>query len=56
MSTRFLQGQGFYFRELQHNDLNGNWYSWFNDQQITEFQKKKFFLILMKNRRNIMTI
>tara|TARA_X000000950_G_scaffold229307_1_gene277120 strand:- start:23512 stop:24051 length:540 start_codon:yes stop_codon:yes gene_type:complete len=43
MSIRFLQGKGFYFRELQQNDLNGNWYSWFNDQQVTEFQNKKIF-------------
>ena len=43
MKTKFLKGKGFYFRELREDDLNGNWYNWFNDSEITKFQNKKIF-------------
>jgi len=32
-----------YLRELQKSDLEGNWYRWFNDQEITKFQDKRIF-------------
>jgi RimJ/RimL family protein N-acetyltransferase len=32
-----------YLRELQKNDLAGNWYKWFNDADITKFQDKRIY-------------
>ncbi len=43
MDYKFLQGSGFYFRELKQEDLQGNWYNWFNDGEVTLYQNKKYF-------------
>ena len=43
MDMPFLEGRGFYLRELRETDLTGNWYKWFNDSKVTIFQNKKIF-------------
>lgn len=39
----FINAEQFFLRELQEKDLDGNWYRWFNDAQVTEYQNKKIF-------------
>lgn len=39
----FASGSGFYLRELRLEDLQGNWYAWFNDEEVTRYQNKKVF-------------
>jgi RimJ/RimL family protein N-acetyltransferase len=43
MEIPFLEGDGFILRELRENDLEGNWYNWFNDSRVTTYQDKKIF-------------
>jgi len=43
MHIPFIDGNDFYLRELKESDLDGNWYSWFNDSMITKYQDKKIF-------------
>lgn len=47
----FLRGVGFYLRELQMSDLEGNWYRWFNDEEITRFQNKHLFPHTIEKQR-----
>jgi ribosomal-protein-alanine N-acetyltransferase len=42
-STQFMVGNGFFLRELRESDLEGTWYQWFNDSEVTRFQNKKIF-------------
>ncbi|SDW86266.1 Protein N-acetyltransferase, RimJ/RimL family [Hydrobacter penzbergensis] len=42
-SIPFIKGAGIYLRELNESDLNGSWYSWLNDQEVTKFQNKGIF-------------
>ena len=39
----FIKGNNIYLRELRQSDLNGNWYSWLNDSEVTVFQNKGIF-------------
>lgn len=39
----FINGNGIYLRELRESDLEGRWYAWFNDSDVTCFQNKKIF-------------
>jgi RimJ/RimL family protein N-acetyltransferase len=39
----FLEGENFYLRELRQSDLEGAWYTWLNDKQVTTFQNKGIF-------------
>lgn len=39
----FIEGKGFFLRELRKTDLDGSWYSWFNDSEVTKWQNKKIF-------------
>jgi [ribosomal protein S5]-alanine N-acetyltransferase len=43
MDVPFLEDQDFYLRELRETDLDGHWYSWFNDSEVTKYQNKKIF-------------
>jgi ribosomal-protein-alanine N-acetyltransferase len=43
MNNVFIQGIGIYLRELRKTDLEGSWYTWLNDSQITVFQNKGIF-------------
>ena len=43
MDTPFIDDNKFYFRELREDDLQGNWYQWFNDSEVTLYQNKKIF-------------
>ena len=39
----FIRGDGMYLRGLCARDLDGNWYRWFNDVEVTHFQDKGYF-------------
>jgi ribosomal-protein-alanine N-acetyltransferase len=40
----FIDGGQIYLRELRLSDVEqGNWYSWFNDPEVTTFQNKGIF-------------
>ncbi len=43
MNVPFLNGKDIYLRELRVSDLEGNWYQWFNDEEVTRFQNKGVF-------------
>jgi ribosomal-protein-alanine N-acetyltransferase len=44
MKSTFIDGNGFYLRELRLSDIEqGNWPAWFNDPEITLFQNKGIF-------------
>jgi [ribosomal protein S5]-alanine N-acetyltransferase len=43
MDVPFVKGKGMYLRELRESDLEGRWYSWFNDSEVTQYQNKKIF-------------
>lgn len=43
MDVPCLQGDGIYLRELRESDLEGNWYAWFNDAEVTVYQNKNIF-------------
>ena len=43
MKNEFIKGDQIFLRELQENDLNGDWYKWFNDKEVTVFQNKGIF-------------
>ena len=43
MDMPFVTGDGIYLRELRESDLEGNWYKWFNDSEVTKYQNKKIF-------------
>jgi hypothetical protein len=43
MNNRFVQGEYIFLRELQESDLEGDWYKWFNDPEVTIFQNKGIF-------------
>jgi len=43
MDVACLQGNEIYLRELRESDLQGNWYSWFNDSDVTTYQNKNIF-------------
>ena len=38
----FIQGDGIYLRALTETDLEGNWYRWFNDPEVTRSQDKGY--------------
>lgn len=42
-TSRFINLGPIYLRSLCENDLDGSWYHWFNDPEITRFQDKGFF-------------
>jgi len=39
----FIKGNNIYLRELRKSDLNGPWYTWLNDSEVTVFQNKGIF-------------
>jgi len=39
----FFEFDEIYLRELQKGDLEGSWYNWFNDNEITRYQDKGTF-------------
>jgi RimJ/RimL family protein N-acetyltransferase len=39
----FIKGNNIYLRELRKSDLNGPWYAWLNDSEVTFFQNKGIF-------------
>jgi RimJ/RimL family protein N-acetyltransferase len=39
----FIRGEGINLRALRDNDLQGSWYGWFNDPEVTIFQNKGFY-------------
>jgi ribosomal-protein-alanine N-acetyltransferase len=39
----FIEGENFYLRELRQTDLEGPWYTWLNDRNVTTFQNKGIF-------------
>lgn len=39
----FFEFEDFYLRELRKSDLEGNWFEWFNDKNITKYQDKGTF-------------
>ena len=39
----FIGGNGIYLRGLSEEDLEGNWYRWFNDAEVTYYQDKGYF-------------
>lgn len=39
----FFELEEIYLRELRKNDLEGNWFTWFNDKNITQYQDKGIF-------------
>ncbi len=44
MGLKFIDGNGFYLRELKLSDVEeGNWHAWFNNPEITVFQNKGIF-------------
>jgi RimJ/RimL family protein N-acetyltransferase len=43
MSDVFIQGIGIYLRELRETDLDGPWYTWLNDSEVTVYQNKGIF-------------
>lgn len=43
MDIPFIEGTGFYMRELRASDVEGDWYSWFNNSKVTVYQNKKIF-------------
>lgn len=38
----FIRCDGFYLRGLREEDLNGRWFQWFNNPEITRFQNKGY--------------
>ncbi len=42
-SDVFITGTGIYLRGLRAQDLDGNWYTWFNDADVTHYQDKGYF-------------
>ena len=43
MDIPFVRAKDFYLRELRASDLDGPWYAWFNDAEVTRHQNKKIF-------------
>ena len=43
MNESFIDSEKIFLRELHEVDLEGNWYRWFNDAEITVFQNKGIF-------------
>ena len=39
----FIVGEGIDLRGLREEDLEGNWYRWFNDPEVTHYQDKGYF-------------
>tara|TARA_B100000686_G_scaffold197358_1_gene204192 strand:- start:96 stop:668 length:573 start_codon:yes stop_codon:yes gene_type:complete len=39
----FIEGAGIYLRPPTDLDLEGNWYRWFNDAEVTRFEDKGYF-------------
>ncbi len=39
----FISGNRMYLRGLTERDLEGDWYRWFNDVEVTYFQDKGYF-------------
>jgi len=39
----FLAGDGMYLRGLRASDVDGAWYAWLNDAEVTYFQDKGYF-------------
>ena len=35
-----IDGTDIYLRNVQLNDVSGNWWRWFNDKQVTRFMQK----------------
>lgn len=48
----FIGCDGFYLRALTENDLNGPWFQWFNDAEITRFQNKGYIPNSPQAQRN----
>ena len=51
MDIPFIKGNGFNLRELSENDLEGNWYKWFNDSVVTKYQNKGIFPNTRENQK-----
>lgn len=39
----FIRGEGINLRALRQADLDGNWFSWFNDPEVNLYQNKGFY-------------
>jgi len=43
LKDAFLVGNKVYLRALNEQDAEGNWYKWFNDQEVTKYVEKGIF-------------
>lgn len=51
MYNPFLIGKKVYLRGLEEKDLEGNWYKWFNDPEVTKFMHKGAFPNTIEKQR-----
>jgi len=38
----FLSGESIYLREVRLSDVNGDYYNWMNDPEITQYLESRF--------------
>lgn len=43
MRHAFLVGEKIYLRGLEREDISGNWYQWFNDEEVTRYMVRGAF-------------
>lgn len=43
LKNPFLTGKAIYLRGLEEEDINGNYFQWFNDQQVCQFNSHGLF-------------
>ena len=43
MKNAYIIGKQIYLRHPTEDDLNGNWYEWFSDEETTKFLESRFW-------------
>jgi RimJ/RimL family protein N-acetyltransferase len=52
MESHFIEGEWLYLRELRPSDVEGNYYRWMNDPEVTRHLESRFFPQSLEDLRN----
>lgn len=54
-ARRFIEAERLYLREVRPDDVNGRYYAWMNDPDVTRFLESRFYPNSMESLRTYVT-
>ncbi|MEW5766976.1 MAG: GNAT family protein [bacterium] len=51
----FIEGERIYLREVRLSDVNGDYYSWMNDNEVTQYTESRFYPYSREKIENFIT-